>query len=446
MAKKRYVVVGTGARSDMYISALAGGDYKDYAELVGICDVNQGRMDYYNERIGKKYNHPPVPTYLSQDFDRMIAECKPDTVIVTTMDRTHHKYGCRAMELGCDVISEKPMTVDVEKCQQIIDTQKKTGKHYTVTFNYRYSPRNTKIKELLKSGICGEITSVNFEWLLDTSHGADYFRRWHRCKRNSGGLMVHKATHHFDLVNWWLDSVPETVYAMGDLKFYGRENAEKRGVTEFYQRAKGSEIAKKDPFAFRMDKDFSEFLQRLYFDSEKYDGYQRDQSVFGDGIDIEDNMSVMVRYKNNVVMNYTLCAHCPYEGYRICFNGTKGRLEFYVIERGVTQLDEDFSSFGNREEGETESQGVDRKKMAPEIIFQPFWGKPVIYTYDNTAKGGHGGGDVRLMNNLFIGVKDDPFGHAADFTDGAMSILTGVGANISMRTGAPVKVQELIHF
>ncbi|MBQ7208759.1 MAG: Gfo/Idh/MocA family oxidoreductase [Lentisphaeria bacterium] len=444
MAKKRYVVVGTGARSDMYISALTGGDYKDYAELVGICDVNQGRMDYYNERIGKKYNHPPVPTYLSQDFDRMIAECKPDTVIVTSMDRTHHKYGCRAMELGCDVISEKPMTVDVEKCQQIIDTQKKTGKHYTVTFNYRYSPRNTKIKELLKSGICGEITSVNFEWLLDTSHGADYFRRWHRCKRNSGGLMVHKATHHFDLVNWWLDSVPVTVYAMGDLKFYGRENAEKRGVTEFYQRAKGSEIAKKDPFAFRLDKDFSEFLQRLYFDSEKYDGYQRDQSVFGDGIDIEDNMSVMVRYKNNVVMNYTLCAHCPYEGYRICFNGTKGRLEFYVIESGVTPLGEDFTTFGNREDDKTEGQ--DRKKMAPEILFQPFWGKPVVYTYDTTVKSGHGGGDVRLMNNLFIGVKDDPLGHAADFTDGAMSILTGIGANISMRTGEPVKVQELIHF
>jgi len=446
MTKKRYAVVGTGGRSDMYICALAGGDYKDYAELVAFCDVNQGRMDYYNERIGKKYNHAPVPTYLSQDFDRMIAECRPDTVIVTTMDRTHHKYGCRAMELGCDVISEKPMTVDAEKCQQIIDTQKKTGKHYTVTFNYRYSPRNTKIKELLKSGICGEITSVNFEWLLDTSHGADYFRRWHRCKRNSGGLMVHKATHHFDLVNWWLDSVPVTVYAMGDLKFYGRENAEKRGVTEFYQRSLGSEIARKDPFGFRLDKDYTEFLQRLYFDSEKYDGYQRDQSVFGDGIDIEDNMSVMVRYKNNVVMNYTLCAHCPYEGYRICFNGTKGRLEFYVIERGVTQLDEDFSTFGNREEGETPDQDLDRKKMAPEIIFQPFWGKPVVYTYDKSTKGGHGGGDVRLMNNLFIGVKDDPFGHAADFTDGAMSILTGIGANISMRTGEPVKVQELIHF
>ena len=439
---RKFVLIGTGVRSSMYLESLAG-NFKDVGEIAAICDTNQTRMDYWADFLHSKYGLPQLPTYKAADFDRMIAEIKPDTVIVTTVDRTHHKYICRAMELGCDVITEKPMTVDAAKCQQIIDTVKSTGKHLTVTFNYRYSPRNTKIKELLKSGICGEVTSINFEWLLDTSHGADYFRRWHRNKRNSGGLMVHKATHHFDLVNWWLDSEPVTVYAQGDLKFYGKENAEKRGVTQFYQRSLGSEIAKNDPFGFRLDKDYTEFLQRLYFDSEKYDGYQRDQSVFGDGIDIEDNMSVMVRYKNKVVMNYTLCAHCPYEGYRICFNGTRGRLEFYVIERGVTPLDEDFSSFGNRE---IESDAEDRKKMAPEIIFQPMWGKPVIYTYEEGDKSGHGGGDAKLLDHLFLGVKDDPMGHAANFVDGAKSILTGIGANISMRTGLPVQVQELVKF
>ena len=51
------------------------------------------------------------------------------------------------------------------------------------------------------SGVIGNVVSVDFHWLLDTRHGADYFRRWHRNKRNSGGLLVHKATHHFDLVN-----------------------------------------------------------------------------------------------------------------------------------------------------------------------------------------------------------------------------------------------------
>ena len=439
MGKKRYVIVGTGGRSNMYIKALTSGTYKDCAELVAMCDLNQGRLDYYNRRIVEEYKYPhALPTYPHTQFEQMIREQKPDTVIVTTIDRTHHLYACRAMELGCDVISEKPMTIDAEKCQQIIDTQKRTGKKFTVTFNYRYAPHNTRIKELLSSGICGEITSINFEWLLDTNHGADYFRRWHRNKRNSGGLMVHKSTHHFDLINWWISSVPVTVFAMGDLKFYGRENAEKRGITEFYERASGDPIAKKDPFALRISG--TTLIEDLYFKNEKYDAYIRDRSVFSDGIDIEDNMSVMVRYANKAVMNYTLCAHCPYEGYRVVFNGTKGRLEFFHVERGVTPVGEDLSEFGMRE---SEKEGLSRKEMSPEIVFQPHFGKPQIFTYEK-GEGGHGGGDPKLLDNLFIGVKDDPFGHAANYVDGAYSILTGIGANISMRTGLPVQVQELI--
>ena len=439
--KKRYCIVGTGGRSEMYIKAILN-KFADQAELVGLCDSNRKRMDYYNSVFLKKHcgNHPDIATYPAQDFDRMIAECKPDKVIVTSMDRTHHQYICRAMELGCDVISEKPMTVDAEKCQQIIDTKKRTGRHLTVTFNYRYAPRNTKIKEVIKSGIVGEITSVHFEWMLDTCHGADYFRRWHRDKNNSGGLMVHKSTHHFDLVNWWIGSEPVTVFAMGDLKFYGKANAEKRGVTEFYSRARGSEIAAKDPFALHVKPD-DENLMGLYYNAESEDGYYRDQSVFGDCISIEDNMGVMVRYRNNTVMTYSLCAHCPWEGYRVVFNGTKGRLEFNVVERSFCSADgEDFNHFGMSE------MKADRSKLVPEIIFQPHWGKPQVIEYSADSLAGHGGGDDRLLRHLFVGVDDDPLGLAADYVDGAKSILTGIGANISMKTGEPVKVQELIHW
>ena len=146
---RKFVLIGTGVRSSMYLESLAG-NFKDVGEIAAICDTNQTRMDYWADFLHSKYGLPQLPTYKAADFDRMIAEIKPDTVIVTTVDRTHHKYICRAMELGCDVITEKPMTVDAAKCQQIIDTVKSTGKHLTVTFNYRYSPRNTKIKELLK--------------------------------------------------------------------------------------------------------------------------------------------------------------------------------------------------------------------------------------------------------------------------------------------------------
>ena len=69
-----------------------------------------------------------VATYKAHDFDRMIEKQKPDAVIVTSMDRTHHTYIIRAMELGCDVITEKPMTVDEGKCQDILDAVERTGR------------------------------------------------------------------------------------------------------------------------------------------------------------------------------------------------------------------------------------------------------------------------------------------------------------------------------
>jgi predicted dehydrogenase len=422
----------------MYIEAIVG-EYKDHAELLAFCDSNQTRMDFYNKRIGEEYCHRNVPAYKAECFDQMIEEQKPDVVIVTTMDRTHHKYICRAMELGCDVVSEKPMTTSPEKCQQIIDVKKRTGKNLVVTFNYRYSPRNTKVKEVIKSGAIGKVTSVHFEWLLDTSHGADYFRRWHRDKNNSGGLMVHKATHHFDLVNWWLDDVPETVFAMGDLMFYGRENAEERGVTEFYTRARGSEVAAKDPFALKVDPDKDEFLMGLYYDAEHEDQYYRDQSVFGHGISIEDNMGVLVRYAGNTILTYSLNAHCPWEGLRVMFNGTKGRLEYNAVSKSYVSGDkEDFNQPGMREfEG-------DLKNLVPEIIFQQHFGKPQVIDYEE-AKGGHGGGDVRLLNDIFLGVEEDSLGHAAGYVDGAKSILVGMAANKSMASGLAVNIKDLVN-
>jgi len=424
---KRYAIVGLGGRSRMYYEALAS-QYRDTCDLVGFCDVNRTRMAYANDVV-TGYGAPPVPMYGPEDFDRMIAEQKPDTVIVTSVDRTHHRYIIRAMELGCDAITEKPMTVDEVKAQAIIDTIKRTGRKLRVTFNYRYAPHSTKMRELMMSGVIGDVTSVHFEWLLDIRHGADYFRRWHRDKRNSGGLMVHKATHHFDLVNFWLGTQPQTVFAMGDLRFYGRENAEQRGVTQFYSRAHGSDAAKDDPFALHMED--SEGLRKLYLDAEHEDGYYRDQSVFGDGISIEDTMGVMVRYRSGAIMTYSLNAYLPWEGFRIAFNGNKGRIQMMVVETPYVNAS-----------GATYAEGTTR---GLQITVFPMFDAP----YDveiPIVTGGHGGGDAVLLEDLFGTPREDPFHRAASHVDGAMSILTGIAANISMRTGQPVKVADLVKF
>ncbi|KAI0391490.1 hypothetical protein F5Y17DRAFT_440538 [Xylariaceae sp. FL0594] len=357
----------------------------------------------------------------------MIRETEPDEVIVTTIDRTHDIYIVQALDLGCNVITEKPMTTDVPRCCEIFDAVERTGKKVRVTFNYRYAPHNTKVFEVIRSGAIGTVTSLHFEWMLDTSHGADYFRRWHRDKQNSGGLLVHKSTHHFDLVNFWLQTRPATVYAQGDLKFYGRENAERRGETKFYARAHGSEVAKNDPFALHMADNAQ--LKAMYLDAEHEDAYYRDQSVFGDGISIEDTMSLLVRYKNGAVMTYSLTAYAPWEGFRVSFNGTGGRLELEVVENSYVNSGGDQAAEGS----------LERRTL----LLRPLFDKPCEIPIDDGV-GAHGGGDKVLLSDLFGQPVSDEFTRAASHVDGALSILTGIAANRSLATGQVVNVDDLM--
>ena len=425
MAKKRFAHVGIGGRARMYYNAVAT-TYGETSELVAFCDINRTRMEYANEFIQEKLGYQ-VPMYGADEFEKMIEETKPDTVIVTSIDRTHHRYIIKAMEMGCDVISEKPMTMDAEKCQAILDAIERTGKSLRVTFNYRYAPHNTKLRELIMNDTIGQVTQIHFEWMLNTSHGADYFRRWHRDKRNSGGLLVHKSTHHFDLVNFWLGSYPTRVFAMGDLKFYGRENAEERGVTKFYSRVHGQENAVGDPFALKMEG--NGYLERLYLNAEKDDGYIRDQSVFGDNISIEDTMNVLVQYKSGAQMSYSLNAYSPWEGFRVCMTGTKGRIEMEVIEAVYVNAG-----------GDSKNEGVVKGKK---ITVYPMFGEAYNVAIEEGV-GGHGGGDTVLLNDIFGVPVEDPFKRAASHIDGAMSILTGIAGNKSIATGMPVDVLKLV--
>ncbi|WP_319757103.1 Gfo/Idh/MocA family oxidoreductase [uncultured Sphaerochaeta sp.] len=429
MKKKRYAQVGTGGRARMFYEAIAT-RYQDSSELVAFCDMSQKRMDYSNTILKDQCGHPPVPTYKSDQFTQMVKEQRPDVIIVTSVDRTHDQYIIKAMELGCDVISEKPITTDSEKAQAIIDAQKQYGKTIRVTFNYRYAPHHSKIRELITQGTIGNVFSVHFEWLLNTQHGADYYRRWHRNKQNSGGLLVHKSTHHFDLVNFWLGTQPKTVFAYGDLNFYGQAAAEKRGVTQFYYRCHGSEVAKHDPFA--IDLESNPTLKGLYLDAEEESGYIRDRSVFSDDISIEDTMAALVRYKSGAMLSYSLNTYLPWEGFNVAINGSKGRIEY-------TALEKPYINAGGKQcdEGAT----VYHKVRVCPLLDTPY------EVEVESREGGHGGGDPAMLDDIFLeNPPHDPLFRSADHRDGIRSILTGIAANKSIASGLPVDVDALLHW
>jgi predicted dehydrogenase len=425
--KRRYALVGIGGRAPMYVDPLAT-RFSEECELVGLCDVNPARMDYQNKRLAGELGYHKVPTFHADDFDKMVGETGPDTVIVTTIDAFHHKYVIRAMELGCDAITEKPMTIDAEKCRAILDAVQRTGRNLRVAQNYRWTPGTTQVRELIAAGTIGEIIHVDVEEMLDTNHGADFFRRWHREKDKSGGLLVSKAAHHFDSVNWWLDAVPETVFGMGRLAFYGRENAEKRGVEVKYDRYTGQDT-KGDPFA--LDLSASESMRELYLEAEKHDGYQRDRNVFGDNITIEDTMSVLVRYRTGAVLNYSMNAYLPREGLDTVFNGTKGRIEY--------REEHDSHIIA----GQSDEELANAMKWESQLIVHPMFGR--AYKVDvREAKGAHGGGDPMLQAQIFSqDSKPDPLGRDAGHGQGAAAVLVGIAANRSFETGAPVQISEL---
>jgi predicted dehydrogenase len=423
--KKKLAMVGTGHRGTGFWGETVLKDFGDVVEFVGLCDKNPGRMEWARQRMKVQ-----CPTFT--DFDQMMKTVKPEVVIVTTMDSTHDQFIVRAMELGADVITEKPMTTDEIKCKAILDAEKKTGKKVTVAFNYRHGPHMMKMKELLAANRIGKITSVDFNWMLNVHHGADYFRRWHGYVAKGGSLWVHKATHHFDLLNWWLNSEPVEVTAYGELEHYGKNNSF-RGV-----KCRGCEHASYCKFHTDITK--NEWLNNLYAKNEHHDGYLRDGCVWRTDIDIWDKMSAQIKYANGVTVNYSLTTYSPYEGWRIAFNGFGGRMESW---QDIPYQDENDLSQEQRHAVEMSQQKDAIAGKYREIMVMDNFKKEHEIIKVPQYAGGHGGGDQRMQHRIFKNPADNPYNILAGTREGAMSLLIGVAARKSIKLKRPVKITEL---
>ena len=409
--KKRYAFAGASGRAHHMFANGIKNHFSDYAEIVAVYDINRGRSEYFVSKFGGK---------VYDSFDEMMLTEKPDAVIVTTVDAYHSDYIIRAMELGFDVITEKPMTIDAERCQKILDTEKATGRKVTVTFNYRYSPYTTRVKELLAEGAIGDIYSVHFEWSLDRSlvlsgHGASYYRRWNSVMEKSGGLLVHKSTHHFDMINWFLSDTPNRVGAFGKMNVYGPAHAP---WTDCGETCRVCPHAKECEFYYEQSQ---EEIER-YQNNEHLDGYHKDACVYRDEVNIYDTMGVLVEYRKGAVLTYSLNSTAAYEGWKMIVNGSKGRLEAVNVETGI------------QNERDTDLIRVfDLQNRITEYVLP-------------RHTSGHGGGDIRLLRNIFVGDQPDPLGHAAGSFDGANSVIIGALANKSIATGKFYTVDDELKF
>ncbi|HKJ70048.1 MAG TPA: Gfo/Idh/MocA family oxidoreductase [bacterium] len=413
--KVRVALVGTGSRGTATWGSRLIHPYADYVEMVGLCDINPKRVE-----IGKQMIGTNAPTYHASEFDRMIEETSPDLVITTTPDCFHAEYALRAMELGCDVLSEKPLATEADQCQQLLDTEARTGQTIWVGFNARHGRSDMEIKRILNRGDLGRLISAEFEEYLDVDHGASYFRRWHGQKKFSGSLLVHKASHHFDQINWWMDAEPVRVQANGKVAFYGHNNAF-RG-----EKCRGCSF--QDQCDFYWDITRSERYMQLYVQCEDEDHYYRDNCLWDNNIDTYDTMTVEVEYTNGVILSYSLNTFMPYEGQRIAFNGENGRLDVRNYQRQSWEVDYEAEFRLSRNFGTSDVWQVG--------------GAQEVDT--GAGQSGHGGADGHLKDLLFLPDQDDPLTQIAGSRAGVMSSLTGIAARQSIETGEPVEIADLL--
>ena len=409
--RKKVVLIGASMRVRPFVKALQD-DYPEKYEIAAVLDIDFAKMKGFNESLDID-----VPMY--DDFQKMCENINPELAIITTVDYYHAEYTVKCLDNKINCIVEKPLCVNAAQCREIYEAQKRNPEVYAVTsHNARYHASIQKIKELLNNGAIGKVLSVNYKEMLDQKHGTSYFRRWNRRKKLSGGLQLHKSSHHFDKLNWLLDSHAVKLVASGKLLAYGKDASEFRGI-------KCSTCPHADKCASFVDRIGDDYFNQLFF---KYqndeDFYSPDLCVFSPEIDIEDFFTASFEYANGIPVSYALNAHSNIEGEDIVIEGKKGRIE--LIRRNPTTVDENFVAIGEI----VNSVKIYRFNQARPEEFE------II-----TGSGGHGGSDNSLFDDLF---GDSPSNILASLEDGIQAVLIGCAVNKSLTTKREVDVQELL--
>lgn len=418
--RKRYIVVGTGSRGlHMFAEPLLN-TYTEFCELVGLCDHNPLRLAAAKEILR-------TDIAADTDFRRLLRRTNPHAVIVATQDSTHARYIIAALKAGKRVISEKPLCTTARQCARIIaarDRHRSAGAECFVTHNMRYGPSITQLKQLIDDGAVGRILAISFHENLDRRHGADYFRRWHRIKANSGGLQIHKASHHFDTLNWLAGSVPQTLSAQGGLMFYGRNGPVR------HTRCMGCPHA--GQCELYVDMWQNPRKRRLYLDAEPSDGYVRDGCVFDPAIDIEDQLGVLYTYANGIRVTYSLTAFASYEGWHIQIQGTVGRLELREVH------DTRWAGGASVVHG---LEQIARQQLALYSFREGLREIPIA-----REEGTHGGADPAIQRDFFARpFEAPPTPRQAPLEQAVQAVLIGHAVNVSMaRGGRQVDVQNLL--
>jgi predicted dehydrogenase len=317
-------------------------------------------------------------------------------VIIVSPDYVHEEQAIAAFEAGKHVFLEKPIAVTLEGGKKVIEARDKSGKTLLIGFVLRYNKAYKKMKELIASGIIGEVKTG---WVLHSvGAGSDwYFHDWHGTMANTGGLLLQKGSHDFDIINWVVDSKIKRIAAFGSQDFFGGDKPNELVCQNCEERNRCSEAIQDRSISWRRpDGNQAEVLYNQW----------RNQCVYRKEVDVLDNHQVMLEYENGVKVSYLECHYTPDDNREYIFIGTKGKLK----------LD-------------------DANDLITVQLRNGMYDKKEKMTYENLQSSeGHGGGDKFILDDfvsaLSIGEQPNAGGEA-----GYEAIQAGLVAHQAIRDG-----------
>ena len=265
--------------------------------VVAGADISQEALETFKQNVNGD-------AFVTKDYQQLLAREDIDAVAIASPDFTHEEYACAAFEAGKHVFCEKPMAITTEGCDRMLRAWQASGKKFMIGFNMRYMNIFRVMKDVVDSGIIGEIKVV---WVRHfVGHGGEwYYHDWHGASRNSTGLLLQKASHDIDMIHWITGHYGKRVIGFGSLDYYGgdkpndlvcNECDEKETCVE-YQYSEGAKANKMNMCVYRKE------------------------------IDVEDNSTILIELDNGIKATYMQCHYTPDYCRNYTFIGTEGRLE-----------------------------------------------------------------------------------------------------------------------
>ncbi len=430
---KRYAVCGLSNRGlGCFVLPLLGREadgavsqesYADVAVLAAVVDPDRTRTDAFRRWLAD-HDLPDIATF--SDLDGLLSADLADAVVVASPDHLHADHARSVLAAGLDVVLEKPMVTTSADALALMAAEAASRGTVTVTHNSRYAPRHGQLKELIRSGAIGRVVQMQLDHHVDTAHGSSYFVRWNRERVRSGGLTLHKSTHHMDLLNWLIDDEPVRVAASGGTFFYGPDSPH-RPRDANGRPLRGAALRAADPYWHEMvDKvqirvagkgQERRSLLGLPYGLEYPAG--RELSVYDEVIDSLDTVTAVVSYRQGAAAAYTVNFSSPWEGARLVITGTHGQLEVLSGKDWQGSL----------------LPGVGTITVRP--LFASAYEIPV-----RVAEGDHAGADPRMRHDIFRGPSEESttLGMAASTRDGALAVCAGEALWQSAETGETIAI------